>query len=68
MVSGAQTVKVYHPDSLDVVPRFDPACISSLNQSHGDANEEKHLSLLHTVERNIKKLLCLEYLKAKPYL
>lgn len=56
-------VKVYHPDSLEVVPRFDPACVSSLDQSHGDANEEKHLSLLHTEDRNVKKLLCLENLQ-----
>lgn len=52
---GQKTAKVYHPDSLEVVSRFDPACVSSLNQSHGDANEEKHLSLLHTEERNVKK-------------
>lgn len=38
-----------------MVPRFDSTSISPLDQSHDDANEEKHLSLLHTEERKVKK-------------
>lgn len=44
-----------------MMPRFDSACVSPLNQSHGDTDEEKHLSLLHAEEKKIiKKLLYLE--------
>lgn len=39
-----------------MVPRFDSASISPLDQSHDDTNEEKHLSLLHTAERKSRLL------------
>lgn len=38
----------YHTDSLDVMPRLNSASIPPLDQGHDDANEEKHLALLHT--------------------
>lgn len=37
-----------------MVPRFDSASITSLDQSHDDTNEEEHLSLLHAVERKMQ--------------
>lgn len=43
----------YHTNSLDMVPRFDSASVTPLDQSHDDTNEEEHLSLLHTSERKM---------------
>lgn len=40
-------------NSSDVVPGFDSASITSLDQSHDDTNKEEHLSLLHTSERKM---------------
>lgn len=36
-----------------MVPRFDSASVTPLDQSHDDTNEEEHLSLLHTSERKM---------------
>ncbi len=36
-----------------MVPRFDSASITPLDQSHEDSNKEEHLSLLHTNERKM---------------
>lgn len=33
-----------------MLPRFDPACVSPLDRSHDDTDEEEHLSLLHAVK------------------
>lgn len=38
----------HHTNSLDVIPRFDSAGISSLDYRHDNTNEKEHLALLHT--------------------